>query len=274
MKIKINLFFALLLAFASSVIAQRLPPPDVTYDDPPEFQGADKSEMRASVFWTMFNDPPVTKNAPYSAEIIVETIRTPKSGAQIVQTAKYFVYRDGQGRIRRERDSVELNSSESNSYNDQYLRFPVIVDPVAGFTYHLFPAGKTFTRDQYYAPRDWLNLLIVNHRLSGLMIQPRGYSWFFESLGTQTIEGLRAQGLRATLSFAAADGSQKMIHSVSERWFSDELEIPLIIKLSQPNRYEETIKVVNIKRGAPKKTLFVVPTDYKRVNIVVTGKAS
>ena len=272
MKITINLFLAILLAFASPVIAQRLPPADVTNDDPPEFKGEGQVAMKLPVFYSIFASLPLTKNAPYSAEIIIETIRRPKSGEKTVRTANYFVYRDGKGRIRRERDPLELNSPESKLYYDNLPQQLTIVDPVGGFTYELFPPTKTFTRYPYYPSREE-DLFPVTNRHSGLIAQPRGYSWCIESLGTQIIEGLPAQGSRATLSFAAADGNQKMIGSVSERWFSNELEIPLITKLIKPNGYEETIKVVNIKRGAPKKTLFVVPTDYKyeRVEIVVTA---
>jgi hypothetical protein len=172
-----------------------------------------------------------------------------------------------------ERDPLELKSPGTNLYFDNPPQTLNIVDPVGGFFYELYPLDKTFTRHLYFPARDE-NLASVLNRHSGLVAQPPGYSLLLESLGTQIIEGLSAQGLRATLSFAVADGNQKITGFVSERWYSNELKIPLITKLIKPNGYEETIRVVNIKRGAPKKSLFVVPADYKRVEIVVTGKAS
>src|SRR4051794_21116389 len=56
----------------------------------------------------------VVKNAPYSAEIVTESTQTLPDGNHIRQTSSVKVYRDGEGRTRREQ-SPNMNGLASNS---------------------------------------------------------------------------------------------------------------------------------------------------------------
>lgn len=85
-----------------------------------------------------------------------------------------------------------------------------------------------------------------------------------EPLEPRTIEGLRAEGTRATVTIpAGAIGNALPIEVISERWFSPELQIVLITRRSDP-RFGETIyRVTNIVRGEPSPDLFRVPADFR-----------
>jgi hypothetical protein len=87
--------------------------------------------------------------------------------------------------------------------------------------------------------------------------------WKKESLGTQTIEGVNAEGTRATLTIPAGEiGNTLPIEVVDETWYSPELQIMVMVKHRDPRSAETTYRMTNINRGEPDRSLFEVPADY------------
>jgi hypothetical protein len=87
--------------------------------------------------------------------------------------------------------------------------------------------------------------------------------WKKESLGTQTIEGVNAEGTRATLTIPAGEiGNTLPIEVVDETWYSPELQIMVMTKHRDPRSAETTYRLTNINRGEPDRSLFEVPADY------------
>ena len=78
----------------------------------------------------------IIPNAPYSAEAVTESTQVLADGNRINRKSMTRVYRDGEGRTRRE----ELNESGT-------VVSVSIVDPVAHVTYVLNPASRTAYRD-------------------------------------------------------------------------------------------------------------------------------
>ena len=76
----------------------------------------------------------VVKNAPYSAESVTETVQTLADGNRIVNKITSQVYRDSEGRTRREQTLKGLGSIGSG---EEPLQTIFINDPVAGVTYSL-----------------------------------------------------------------------------------------------------------------------------------------
>jgi hypothetical protein len=74
------------------------------------------------------------KNAPYSAESITETVQTLADGNRIVNKITSQVYRDSEGRTRREQTLKGLGPIGSG---EEPLQTIFINDPVAGVTYSL-----------------------------------------------------------------------------------------------------------------------------------------
>jgi hypothetical protein len=84
-----------------------------------------------------------------------------------------------------------------------------------------------------------------------------------ESLGTQTIEGVSAEGSRTTFTIPAGEiGNEQAINIVSETWFSPELKVLVMRKHSDPRNGEMVYRLTNINRTEPDRSLFEVPADY------------
>jgi hypothetical protein len=84
-----------------------------------------------------------------------------------------------------------------------------------------------------------------------------------ESLGTQMIEGVSADGTRTTMTIpAGAIGNEQPINIVTERWFSSQLKTAVMTKTSDPRMGETDYKLSNVKLVEPDPGLFTVPADY------------
>jgi hypothetical protein len=81
------------------------------------------------------------KGAPYSAETVVESSQTLADGNRINKKTTGAVYRDSEGRIRREED-VTVTTKTANGPVSVLRKTISIVDPVAGFSYSLDPEHK------------------------------------------------------------------------------------------------------------------------------------
>jgi hypothetical protein len=85
------------------------------------------------------------KGAPYSAETVVEGTQTLADGNRINRKTTGRVYRDSEGRTRREEDVISqarLNTGTSDRVGTLSRTTISIVDPVAGFSYSLDPENK------------------------------------------------------------------------------------------------------------------------------------
>ena len=76
----------------------------------------------------------VVKGAPYSAEAVTETIQTLSDGNRIVNKFTSSIYRDSEGRTRREQSFRGLGALGAG---EEPLKTIFIHDPVAGVTYSL-----------------------------------------------------------------------------------------------------------------------------------------
>jgi hypothetical protein len=221
------------------------------------------------------------KGAPYSAEMVSESIQTLADGNRIVQRSNARVYRDGEGRIRREEDRSSGDPTIS------------ITDPVAGVSFSLDPERRiAFQTPQHLA---MVRVTEAMRKLHEAAVRiPRGAGEQFEralpgqgSIGHTTIavnpleahginervdvvqlpardiEGVRAEGVRRTTTIAAgAIGNELPIQVVSEEWRSPELQILVLTERSDPRVGTSTYRLVNIIRMEPPADLFEVPADY------------
>ncbi len=84
-----------------------------------------------------------------------------------------------------------------------------------------------------------------------------------ESLGTQTIEGLTAEGTRRTTTYPVDSvGNDREIVATNESWFSKKLKVEVLTKTSDPRMGDSSTKLTNISLIEPDPALFVPPADY------------
>jgi hypothetical protein len=84
-----------------------------------------------------------------------------------------------------------------------------------------------------------------------------------ESLGTQTIEGVTAEGTRLTFTVPAGEiGNTLPMELVRETWYSPELQVVVMSKFRDPRSGETTYRLTTLSRSEPDHSLFGVPADY------------
>jgi hypothetical protein len=84
-----------------------------------------------------------------------------------------------------------------------------------------------------------------------------------DDLGTQTINGIPAQGTRYTRTIPSGQiGNANPISIVNEQWYSPDLQIIVKSTRTDPRFGQTTYTLTNIQRSEPAAALFSVPSDY------------
>src|SRR5215212_395465 len=145
-KISGVLFCAALLslAFASVVFAQQ-PGEGIIIKQERIMQGPEGGpppppDANMVFFATESFGGKTVKNAPYSAEAVTETIQTLGDGNRLVNRITSTLYRDSEGRTRREQSLKGLGIFGSG---EEPFKTVFINDPVAGVTYALDSRSHT-----------------------------------------------------------------------------------------------------------------------------------
>jgi hypothetical protein len=202
----------------------------------------------------------VVKNAPYSGDVVTESSQTLPDGNRIRQSSTVRVYRDSEGRTRREQSLRTLNGLAPNANLPQVV---FINDPVAGANYALNTSDKTASRST------WTPRMGDGHKgpppdATGFRARRQNPNVKTESLGKQTIEGVVAEGTRTTMTIPAGEiGNEQPIQVVSETWYSPELQAVVLSKRTDPRSGEHTSRLTNLTRTEPSHALFEVPSDFK-----------
>jgi hypothetical protein len=205
------------------------------------------------------HDGKVVKGAPFTASATSESTETLSDGTVIHRTASLTTYRDSQGRTRRELTASGFGPVASGTPKTMV----VISDPVAGFHYALHSDDKTAekmpirtqTPDSADEFHQKMQAKEAADEAAGLLKK--------ESLGTQVINGVSAEGTRMTKTIPAGKiGNDRAMQIVSERWVSTDLQIVVKATHTDPLMGTTTYSVTNLQRTEPAATLFAVPADY------------
>jgi hypothetical protein len=238
------------------------------------------------------------KSAPYSAEVVTDHIQQLADGNRIVEHSSGRVYRDREGRVRREEDRPSGNPSIS------------IVDPVSGESYSLDPELRIAWKSSAQVGVAIMNKLdaakmeaakvegakaeaemkrraelgtvlemrrkeearraetVIVEAGGGIVTMKRspngGEQHKEEALAAKTLEGVRVEGRRMTTTIAAgAIGNEWPITIVSEEWTSPDLQVLVLTDRKDPRNGDSSYKLQRIQRGDPSPSLFQVPSDYE-----------
>jgi hypothetical protein len=231
-------------------------------------------------------DSAVVKGAPYSADAMTETTQTLADGNRIHRTTKASLYRDSEGRTRREQTLGEVGPLVASGKAIQTI---VIHDPVAETTYmlnsenkvaHKMPGkmavrmGEMGAKIKQEIEQNAMHVRTGDMGVGGHFemhvsgsstgpAMPDSKNFKKESLGTQMFEGVAADGTRTTMTIAAgAIGNERPIDIVTETWYSNQLHATVMTKTTDPRSGETVYSLKNIKLAEPAGTLFQVPSDY------------
>jgi hypothetical protein len=220
---------------------------------------------------------PAVKGSPYSAVEVTETTQVLGDGTRIHREDRTTVYRDSEGRLRRETpdqitiwDPVASASYSLDPKSQTVRKLPLGMGGKSGFV--SVNGAQTFEfRTNAPTPQDIAKIKTQIATMGSIASGPV----FFantevrrtgknESLGRQTIEGVNAEGTRMTSTIeAGAIGNDRPIQSISESWYSPELQTLIKSVHTDPRIGEETFQLTNVSRVEQPSYLFQIPAGYQ-----------
>jgi hypothetical protein len=208
-------------------------------------------------------------------------VQTLADGNRIVETTQGSVARDSQGRVRRDE---ALSGFPGTPADVPHLVF--IDDPVAGIHWNLDAHSKTAVKMPFVRVPSPVGGAPFNVS----MPPPPGPDkvFFYSSdvmpkadlhimtrtqlpdsqgvkndLGTETVEGVKAQGTKVTRTIPAGTmGNEQPLVITTETWYCPDLKVLVMSKTSDPRIGETTYRLTDIQRAEPAADLFEVPADY------------
>jgi hypothetical protein len=285
-RIAVLLTSALLLA--GSAVAQDSAPIErtrtITVDESKPkvnffFQGGDPQQLEKAFYMTeMTASSELVTNAPYTATAVEENTQTLADGNRIVHKSSDFVARDSQGRTRRETTFTHVGTVQMDA-----PKMVFISDPNTHTQYILTQGDATKVVKSEGTWTSGPNIVelqtqsgdrrkrIAEQKMSIARTQVRQEGnedsekqVKNEDLGTQTIEGVSAQGHRETVTIPAGEiGNDRAIELITEIWTSPELHTVVLRKHSDPRVGETVFRLANITRSEPDASLFQPPANAK-----------
>jgi hypothetical protein len=239
--------------------------------------------------------------APFSADTIVEGFQQLADGNRIVRKSTGHVYRDSEGRTRREEEQQAV--SRDVPYMPSAGPMISIVDPVAGYSYSLDPQNKIAWRTPTGTAAGIMERMqVVQEKQRAeagqaavaagkasteggevrmrtvapagrggagegeVLMRARGGAVMVNPapLEHKVLEGLNVEGRRMTTTIPAGKvGNEQPLTIVSEEWRSPELGVLVMTHHSDPRSGESSYRLTNIVRAEPDRSLFLVPSDYE-----------
>jgi hypothetical protein len=201
----------------------------------------------------------VVTGAPYSAVAVTETKQTLADGNVIDRKVQSNVYRDSQGRTRRETTFTGVGPLAASGAGRSMV---TIHDPVASAAYVLHTDTKV--AEELPVPPRPKNAENLQSKFDTHFQQDIASGALKkEDLGTQVVNGVSAQGTRYTRVIPAGQiGNANAISVVNEQWYSPELQLVVKSVRNDPRLGQVTYTLTNIQRNEPAASLFVVPSDY------------
>lgn len=216
---------------------------------------------------------PIT-DKPYSGEQVSEHSQTLTDGTHIRQKRIVArMYRDSQGRTRTER---MFYPGAGKTSQEPAATLVHIYDPVAGYSYMLDSRKHVAHRVAMESAQPKANVNRVPESIrahnrphvglpSGSKVR-LGHEVKDEALGTRMIEGVLAEGTRITITTPAeAQGNDRPLNRVCDRWHSEELHLTLLSNCSDPRSGKTILRMSKLELGEPDPTLFEIPADYTLV---------
>ncbi len=198
---------------------------------------------------------------PFSAVQVVQSQEALMDGNTITRKYQTSIARDGQGRVRTEETVPGRPGSNTATHT-----VVTILDYVAQTRYVLDSATMTAYQSPLRTP--------PANRASALRqggMVPRVARSGGENapniarttLAPQVVNGVLASGTQHVETIPAGQiGNDKPIQITRQTWVSNELQVPVQIRSSDPRFGVTSMELTNIVQAEPNGSLFVVPAGY------------
>lgn len=194
----------------------------------------------------------LVKGQPFSAETVIEDTKRLYDGTTVKKERRGAIYRDGEGRTRREQP-LDVVDRFSISAEDTKRIMLIFINDFPGKSQYSLDLNSKIARRSPIWSNEW-----PFPEIDG----PRDAKT--ESLGTQTFDGVSAEGTRTTFEIPVGQiGNTKPLQVITEKWLSPELQVVIMSRHLDPLAGEHIFKLVHIKRGEPSADLFKVPSDFR-----------
>jgi hypothetical protein len=239
-------------------------------------------------------DARVVKGKPYSADTSTETVQTLADGNRIVQRTVSKIYRDSDGRTRREQTFGNVDPEHPSPHEVKIF----VDDPVNGTAFVMDSGSKSadavqrkrpfLFEDRGYAADEAKRTMaksvkeseegaegatapmVVRDDHSGdpnaavMQISNPKRDAVKEDLGTRTIEGVDCSGTRKTITIPANTvGNEKPITIVTETWYAAAIAAVVESTTDDPRYGKTTYQLTNVQLSEPARSLFEPPANFK-----------
>jgi len=198
-------------------------------------------------------------NAPFTGVIVVErTVVSRNNGSVINLKTVRDVARDSQGRVYNVFRGL-VPASESGTPPVVCVHF---YDPQTRSYTYLYPQQKIYMTGTVNHPSadEPVNLIASPTGSSA----PLNQFTTQEDLGTQSMDGVSAHGVRVTQTIpAASSGTGNEIVLTDEYWYADDLHMNVVVKHNDPRTGSVTMSLTEVTRTDPDPSLFQIPDGYK-----------
>ena len=205
--------------------------------------------------------------APYSGVETTTEQQTHSNGNVIQRETSRNIFRDGVGRVRMD---TQITHPGADGQPTTVTRISIF-DPVGGNFYEVDPQHKVVNSRSLHMgaqaanrPRNANGAPPANGRGPGARAnRPADPNVKSEDLGTQSMNSVIAKGSRVTHTIPAGTiGNAMPIQSVHETWMAADLQVPVMIKVTDPRFGTRTTQLTQINRGEPDASLFQIPSGY------------
>jgi hypothetical protein len=256
----------------------------------PDIEAGEVQEAQQKVMLEVVAaDAQVVKGKPYSADATTETVQTLADGNHIVHRTESKIYRDSDGRTRREQTFGNVDPQHPSPHEVKVF----IDDPVNGTAFVLDNGSKTadgvqrkstffYQRkgedeakgtvlkdsedEQESGPVHMMVKFRDQHSGDPLaeVIPDDKRETVKEDLGTRNIEGVDCTGTRQTITIpAGAIGNEKPILIVRETWFSPMISAVVESTSDDPRYGKTTYQLMNVQLNEPPRSMFEPPANFK-----------
>ena len=215
----------------------------------------------------------VVTGQPYSANRVLEHAQILADGTHIKQKRNASrEYRDSEGRIRTERKLFNGPPVPVEARREAPLLVQIF-DPIAGYSFTLDTQKLIAHRvplpeeNDLRPPRLASGSMAISTPSQGSVRGPLRNRIAKESLGTEMIEGVLATGTRITNTTPKGEvGNDRPFTRTCEHWRSEEMELTLLTKCSDPRTGETRMSLDHMDRTEPDPVLFQIPPEYTIVD--------